>query len=54
MWVREMMLASLRKGEPQGQDDQQNRVLSDLHFEFQGGRNVAKGVRGVERRMPRP
>ena len=44
LWVREKTLANLREGQ---------RVLSDTHFEFQGGHNSAKGVRRNERRMLR-
>ena len=51
LWVREMALANLRKGNPQWQEREGDRVLSDNHFEFQGGRNAAKANRGVERRM---
>ena len=51
LWVRERALANLRKGEPQWHEEGGRRVLSDSHFEFQGGSDGAKGVRGVERRM---
>ena len=51
LWVRERALSNLRKGEPQWHEEEGRRVLSDAHFEFQGGGNAAKGLRGVERRM---
>ena len=51
LWVREVALANLRKGEPQWQEKEGHRVLSDSHFEFRGGWNAPKGVRRVERRM---
>jgi hypothetical protein len=53
LWVREMALANVRKGEPQWQEKEGYRVLSDSHFEFRGGRDAPKGIRGVERRMLR-
>jgi hypothetical protein len=53
LWVREMALSNLRKGEPQWEVEEGRRVLSDDHFEFQGGRNTAKPFCGVERRMVR-
>ena len=53
LWVREVALANLRKGEPRWEEREGDRVLSDRHFEFRGGRNGPKGVRGVERRMLR-
>jgi hypothetical protein len=47
-WVREMALAQLRKGGPHWQSE--GRVLSELHFEFQGG--LAGGGQGqTDRRM---
>ena len=54
LWVRERVLANLRKGEPQcGHEGEEagRRVLCDAHFEFQGGWDVAKGFRGIEQRM---
>jgi hypothetical protein len=51
LWVREMALANLRKGRPQWRVEKGQRLLSDAHFEFQGGLRTAKGIRGVERRM---
>jgi hypothetical protein len=53
LWVREVALSNLRKGEPQWQQMDGARVLSDSHFEFQGGHNALKWMRGVERRMLR-
>lgn len=35
LWVREMALSQLRKGGPRWEAG--GRVLSDAHFEFQGG-----------------
>jgi hypothetical protein len=35
LWVREMALSQLRKGGPRWEGE--GRVLSDAHFEFQGG-----------------
>jgi hypothetical protein len=54
VWVREIALANLRKGEPQGQEEQGGRVLPDTHFEFQGGWTGTNQAPGVERRMLRP
>jgi hypothetical protein len=51
LWVREVALANLRKGEPQWTEEKGRRVLSDRHFEFQGGRGATHAIRGVERRM---
>ena len=53
LWVREMALANLRKGDPQWQELEGQRVLSDSHFEFQGGRDAPKMTPGAERRMLR-
>ena len=53
LWVREIALANLRTGAPQWQEQHGCRILSDSHFEFQGGRNAAKAPAGVERRMLR-
>lgn len=53
LWVREKTLANLREGQPQWQQEEGQRVLSDTHFEFQGGHHSAKGVRRNERRMLR-
>jgi hypothetical protein len=53
LWVREMALANLRKGEPQWQEQEGCRVLSDRHFEFRGGESATKEIRGVERRLLR-
>ena len=35
LWVREMALSQLRKGGPRLEGE--GRILSDAHFEFQGG-----------------
>lgn len=48
LWVREVALAQFRKGGPRWQAE--GRVLSDVHFEFQGG-NADPGRRTEERRM---
>jgi hypothetical protein len=53
VWVREMALSNLRKGKPQWQVEEGRRVLSDSHFEFQGGLDAPKAIHGVERRMVR-
>ena len=50
LWTREMALAQLRRGGPQWQVG--GRVLSDTHFDFQGGHS-AKG-RPEMRRMLTP
>jgi hypothetical protein len=50
LWVREKALANLRHGRPQWETTARERVLSDSHFEFQGGA-VGDGVHGTERRM---
>ena len=36
LWVREKALANLRNGSPQWENPD-GRVLSDTHFDFQGG-----------------
>jgi hypothetical protein len=46
-----MALANLRKGEPQWQEREGQRVLSDRHFEFRGGDHGGKAMHGSERRM---
>jgi hypothetical protein len=53
LWVREMALANLRKGEPQWEEKNGHRVLSDNHFEFRGGHPAGKEIRAGERRMLR-
>ena len=53
LWVREMALANLRRGEPQWQEKEGHRVLSDSHFEFRGGHAAPREIRGCERRMLR-
>lgn len=50
LWVREKALANLRHGRPQWETTARERVLSDSHFEFQGG-SAGDGPRGTERRM---
>jgi len=52
VWVREVALANLRKGEPQWQVEEGARVLPDAHFEFQGGAAMS-GTHGLKRRMVR-
>jgi hypothetical protein len=52
LWVREKALANLRNGSPHWENPN-GRVLSDAHFEFQGGA-IAERPPGVERRMARP
>lgn len=47
-WVRETALAQLRKGGPRWEGE--GRVLSDAHFEFQGG-FVRRGARMETRRL---
>jgi hypothetical protein len=51
LWAREMALSQLRKGELQWQAE--GRVLSDEHFEFQGGPAVRGTGREVRRELPR-
>jgi hypothetical protein len=53
LWVREKALANLRHGRPQWENTARERVLSDTHFEFQGGA-IAGDARGSERRMIQP
>ena len=50
LWVREKAIANLRHGRPQWETVARERVLSDSHFEFQGGA-TGKAPRGRERRM---
>jgi hypothetical protein len=50
LWVREKALANLRHGKPQWETPARERVLSDSHFEFQGGAG-GDDARGGERRM---
>lgn len=50
LWTREMALSQLRKGGPQWQTE--GRVLSDAHFEFQGGIAVRGTGREVRRGLP--
>jgi len=51
LWVREKALANRRNGSPQWENPN-GRVLSDAHFDFQGGA-LAEGAGGDERRMTR-
>ncbi len=51
VWAREMALSQLRKGGPQWQSE--GRVLSDEHFDFQGGM-AERGARREVRRMLSP
>jgi len=53
LWVREKALANLRHGRPQWENTAQERILSDAHFEFQGG-TFGDDVRRGERRMILP
>jgi hypothetical protein len=53
LWVREKALANLRHGRPQWETVARERVLSDSHFEFQGGEGGG-AARGGERRMFQP
>lgn len=52
LWTREMALAQLRHGGPQWHTG--GRVLSDEHFEFQGGIGVRGSSRREMRRMLTP
>ena len=49
LWVREKALANLRHGRPQWETTPRERILSDSHFEFQGG-SVGNGAPASERR----
>jgi hypothetical protein len=49
-WVREMALAQLRKGGPQWESE--GRVLSEVHFEFQGGITPRADWRADRRMTP--
>jgi hypothetical protein len=49
LWTREMALSQLRRGGPQWQAE--GRVLSDEHFEFQGGYSE-RARREVRRQLP--
>jgi len=51
LWVREMALAGQRQGGPRW--ELTGRVLSDDHFDFQGGTDRG-GTPGQERRLARP
>jgi hypothetical protein len=50
LWVREKALANLRHGRPQWENTAHERILSDSHFEFQGG-TVGEDAPRRERRM---
>ena len=50
LWVREKALANLRHGRPQWENTTRERILSDSHFEFQGG-SIRNGAQGGERRI---
>ena len=49
LWTREMALAQLRRGGPRWQVG--GRVLSDTHFDFQGG-YTAGGRQEMRRMLP--
>ena len=51
LWVREMVLSQLRKGGLRREGE--GRVLSDAHFEFQGGL-AGQGIRREVRRLLPP
>ena len=51
LWVREMALSQLRKGGPQWENE--GRVLSDAHFDFQGG-FARRGTQREARRLLPP
>jgi hypothetical protein len=48
LWAREMALSQLRKGGPRWESE--GRVLSDRHFEFQGGL-ARRGIEWTVRRL---
>jgi hypothetical protein len=50
LWVREMALSQLRKGGPQWETE--GRVLSDAHFDFQGGVARRGDQREARRLLP--
>jgi hypothetical protein len=50
LWAREMALAQLRRGGPQWHT---GRVLSDEHFDFQGGIGARGSRREMRRMLPR-
>ena len=50
LWVREMALSQLRKGGPRWESE--GRVLSDAHFEFQGGLGRRGKVWETRRLLP--
>jgi hypothetical protein len=50
LWVREMALSQLRKGGPRWTGE--GRVLSEAHFEFQGGFARPGAQREIRRLLP--
>ena len=50
LWAREMALLQLRRGGPQWQTA--GRVLSDEHFDFQGGIGAPGSHRETRRMLP--
>ena len=50
LWAREMALSQLREGGPQWETE--GRVLSDTHFEFQGGFTKQGTRREIRRMLP--
>ena len=50
LWAREVALAQLRKGETRGVAGE--RVLPDLHFEFQGGVGARRTGHEARRTVP--
>lgn len=52
VWTREMVLAQLRGGSPKWMHD--GRVLSDRHFEFQGGQGGQRRSADERRRILPP
>ena len=51
LWVREIALSQLRKGGPRPEGE--GRVLSDEHFEFQGGLGRRGRQREIRRLLPK-
>jgi len=50
LWAREIALAQIRKGQARGIEGE--RVLPDLHFEFQGGLGVRLSGHETRRTIP--
>jgi hypothetical protein len=50
LWAREVALAQIRKGQAGGIEGE--RVLPDLHFEFQGGLGVRLNGHEARRTIP--